>query len=168
MTKSFLIILLFFCMSCNAQSDEDKELQRDELTLRENIDTSKNQPEVTVKVDKKYDDEGNLIGYDSTYSYVYRSFDGDTINLNMDSVFSEFKPFMNRNFDIYGGDPFSGFFEKDSLFYKNFFDEDYFQNRFFESRKEFEEMFRRMDSLKNDFYHDKMLKPKEEKSDNEI
>jgi hypothetical protein len=178
MKKLFLIILLFSCVSCDAQSNErnisdealsDKELGDNKIP-NEAKDNSANEPEVNIKVDKKYDDEGNLIGYDSTYSYVYRSFDGDTMNLNMDSIFSGFKPFMKDNFDFYGGDPFSRFFQQDSVFYHNFFEDDYFQNRFLESRKEFEEMFRKMDSLKNDYYQESLPdRPKKgNKSDTEI
>lgn len=182
MKKMFLIILSFFCISCEAQSNEKKlsvgELVGKELNGELNEEKSAadasdkvaNEPEVNIKVDKKYDDDGNLIGYDSTYSYVYRSFNGDTMSLDMDSIFSGFQPFMRQNFDFYGGDPFSGFFERDSTFYHGFFDENYFQNRFLESRKQFEEMFRRMDSLKNDFYYEQLpeLKKEREKSSREI
>lgn len=151
--KNLLTILMtFFCVSCNGQRDEKPEAST--LILPDSGATPHN-PDIEVKVDKKYDEEGNLIGYDSTYSYTYRSFEGDTLFLDMDSLFNDFRLFFKEN--IGREDPFSLFFEKDSSSYHDCFREDFFHNRFPEREKEFEEMFRQMDSLKNNYFQQKRL-----------
>ena len=43
-------------------------------------------PQTSIKVDKKYDSKGNLIKYDSTYSYYYSNIK-DNKNLE-DSIFA--------------------------------------------------------------------------------
>ena len=65
------------------------------------IDTSKNEsPNESWNVNKRYDKDGNITQYDSSYSYSYSS-SGE--NLNIDSLISTFgmnnffsSPFGNR------------------------------------------------------------------------
>lgn len=58
---------------------------------------SKAQPDVRVKVQKEYDDQGNITRYDSTYSYSW-SGDGET-PCDIDSLFKGF----NRGFGFSPG-----------------------------------------------------------------
>jgi hypothetical protein len=58
---------------------------------------SKAKPDVRVKVQKEYDDQGNITRYDSTYSYSW-SGDGDT-PCDIDSLFKGF----NRGFGFSPG-----------------------------------------------------------------
>lgn len=157
MKISFLTILVLGgCLSCNAQSNEKPLKSEKPLAAEEKTDSTFKQPHVNIDVNKQYDDEGNLIGYDSTYTYVYQSFDGDSVHLNMDSVFNNFQPLFQQNFDFYSNNLMQGFFEKDSLFYHDFFNDSFFQKRFRMQSRDFEEMFRKMDSLKNRLYQEKL------------
>jgi len=112
-------------------------------------DTSK--PDVKIKVNKQYDDKGNLIRYDSAYSYIYSSpgmrFDK---SISPDSVYGIFgNPFFNIYRSLLDTNMNSIFFN-DSLYKYDFFNRDYFSRRFQLNMKRFENMFRQMDSLKQD------------------
>ncbi len=76
-------------------------------------DSLKNQPKIDVKVNRKYDEHGNLVQFDSTYSYVSSS-DGNTVIMDMDSMMNgeNFQQFFNHPFM---NDPFGNNFFNDSL-----------------------------------------------------
>lgn len=58
-----------------------------------------NSPQTDVKVNKEYDENGNLIRYDSTYTYFYSS-DGEPFNFDMnDSLFIKDRFFSNGLFN---------------------------------------------------------------------
>jgi len=114
-------------------------------------DTLKNNPKIDIKVNKEYDDNGNVIRYDSSYTYIYTHPSGKTEELNIDSIFGSFKPFMfNRGFDLMK-DPFNRFFEEDTFYQRHFFDDDFFMQQFENEMFRFEEMMKEMDSLRNIF-----------------
>ena len=107
------------------------------------IDTTKiDSPNETWNVNKSYDKDGNIIQYDSSYSYSYSS-TGEY--LNIDSLISSFG--MN-NF-------FSSPFEIDSTF--NFFTQ---RNQMIEDV--FKE-FIQIDSFFNDFFDNNFPQPKTRK-----
>jgi len=58
-----------------------------------------NQPKVDIKVNKQFDEKGNLIQYDSTYSIIYSSPNTaiQFFNFDNDSLFSDFKNSMDIN-----------------------------------------------------------------------
>ncbi|MFP4025279.1 MAG: hypothetical protein ACLFVR_12210 [Thiohalospira sp.] len=117
-------------------------------------DTLKTNPKIDIKVNKEFDDDGNIIRYDSTYSYIYTYPNGKQESINIDSLFQSFQPyFFNRSFDLMQ-DPFKHFFERDSFYERHFFDHDYFMQQFEQERFKFEEMMKRMDSLRNEFLKD--------------
>ena len=52
-------------------------------------------PKIDIKVNKEYDDdEGYVIRYDSTYSYIYTYLDENQENIDIDSLFQRFKPYF--------------------------------------------------------------------------
>ena len=107
------------------------------------IDTSKNKsPNESWNVNKRYDKDGNITQYDSSYSYSYST---TVENLNIDSLISTFG--MN-NF-------FSNPFEIDSTF--NFFNQ---RSRMIEDV--FKE-FIQIDSFFYDLFNDNFSKPKQKK-----
>jgi hypothetical protein len=63
--------------SCNGQPSDKTVVPKKE-----------NKPDIRYKVDKKYDSKGNIIRYDSSYSYSYRSRGGGL----SDSIFNSFAP----------------------------------------------------------------------------
>lgn len=117
--KRFALTLIvpLFMTSCTYSQNNKKEQS-----------ASGNQPKIKIKVNKQYDDKGNVIGYDSIYSYSYsdslNSDNHDTTVLhsfnfpngqipgnfnyhfNLDSIFKN-DPFLNG--DGFNNDPFSDF-----------------------------------------------------------
>lgn len=118
-----------------------------------------NMPETSIKVNKEYDKDSNLVRYDSTYTYYYSG---------TDTVFSSnFLDEFKRNFYLqhsYSLNPLlNGPFINDSLFKSNFYkkEEDYFTEHVKKSIKEMMKVFDDMESLDKDVFSDKI--PEENK-----
>ncbi len=113
-------------------------------------DTKENKPNETIIVDKKYDENGNLIKYDSAYTYYYSNVKDDT--LLMDSLFNHFRFQFNQKF-LFSEDPFfKDFFFQDSLLNYGFYTKDLFLNRFKNNQNTMDKLFFDMDSIKNLFF----------------
>lgn len=119
----FLLIslVLFSFVSQNKNSD---------IYVPDNEDSlMKNQPKVDVKVNKKYDENGNLIQYDSSYSVIYSSPGTDIQfnNMDSDSLMAMMRKHMKMN-NLFDNDPF---FDNSSGFgfnHNEFFNMDPFEN----------------------------------------
>jgi hypothetical protein len=111
-------------------------------------------PKADIRVNKAYDDKGNLISYDSTYVWSYSNHTGDSVNIDVDSVMQEFWPFMNSR--MQDGTPYleDQWWGYDSLFYDAFLNHDYFMSRWKENRKAMDRMIREMDSVKGLFFRE--------------
>lgn len=106
-------------------------------------------PRVTVEVNRQYDENGNLIAFDSTYTSIYPGQAADPAF--MDSVFRDFKG-RSRTWYPFLNDPgFEDLFMQDSLRPADFFHDDYFRKRFDLNERYMERMMTRMDSVKNAF-----------------
>jgi hypothetical protein len=144
----FILALLVISLnSCNAQQGNKKEL--------------KNEPKTSVKVNKTYDKNGNLIGYDSTYSYVYSSMTNDS--LMADSALTQFKQMFNQKYFFSNRPFFDEMFFNDSLMNNEFLKPDFFQNQFMQNMGSMDELFMQMDSIKNSFYKDYYQVPQNKK-----
>ena len=158
LTKKFLVLLFVISLTgilINVNAQRRKKTS-DSIKIQKVTpgDTIKgNNPKIRIKVNKKYDKNGNIIRYDSSYTYVYISPDGKSIQLNADSVFHGFKPYFYDNFPKIMKKPFGDFFENDSLFRYNFFDDSLFEKMFNEEYLEFKKMIKRMDSLKSGYIY---------------
>ncbi len=105
-----------------------------------------NKPKVDIKVNKEYDENGNIIRYDSTYTYFY-SGNGeipDSISFNFNfpgnSLFID--PFFDRGFNLpLTFDDFFGFDNKD------FFDDSFFHDFNAGYDKLIEDLRNKLDSL---------------------
>lgn len=83
-TIAFSFILSIIITSCSFSQSNEKQLN-----------ANGNQPKINFKVNKQYDDKGNVIGYDSTYSYSF----SDSINsLNHDTAIFRSYSFPNGQF----------------------------------------------------------------------
>ncbi len=119
------------------------------------IDTTQmdgNKPKIRIKVNKIYDENGNVVGYDSTYAWSWSNEETDTVfNINPDSLFNRFRPYFDEHF-LHIPDPFTNGFFNDSSLYFDFFNNEHFfdtwQDELFHFKKEIE----RMDSLKQQFF----------------
>lgn len=115
-------------------------------TLTANRDT----PQVDVRVNKQFDEHGNLIAYDSSYTSVYQSRSGDAAF--MDSVLRDFMPGFGTRYPFLTDPGFHSLFFPDSSFHRDFFHNDFFQRRMEMNQQYMRRMMEQMDSLKNQHF----------------
>jgi hypothetical protein len=161
-----LVMMMFITLlatGCNGQQESgsvEKNVQKDNKK-------ELNQPQVSWDVKKETDENGNVIRYDSTYTWSYTNIDGDTMVVGADSLMRSFHSYFNENFPPIWNRSFAQPLWNDSLFYRDFYRDDYFHNRWQQDYFEMDKMFRRMDSLRNQFLYDNypglLMPPKEEK-----
>ncbi|WP_299781381.1 hypothetical protein [uncultured Formosa sp.] len=118
MKKYVLITLVaLLAISCNGQNDK---AENNEAKI----------PKGTWKVDKEFDNNGNLIKYDSIYSWSSH----DTIkNLSLkeqDRLMQRFRSKFFNDFSDLNHQEFEDIFTQDSLFSKHFFNDDFFESHF--------------------------------------
>ncbi|MFC2105021.1 hypothetical protein ACFLS4_06700 [Bacteroidota bacterium] len=134
----YAILLSLIFTSCNGQ--ENKDIKK----YFEN-----NEPQTDIKVNKEYDENGNLIKYDSTYSYYYSTVENDP--LLRDSIFNEFRISFNEMYHFSEDPFFDNLFFQDTLLDFDFYSKDFFMNRFQNNRNRMNQLFLEMDSIKNLF-----------------
>jgi len=142
-----VIALSVALISCNGQTKKEKSSGGD----------PSGNPQTSIKVDKKYDSNGNLIKYDSTYSYYYSNIQNKE-NL-MDSVFNNFKSEFNQKYFFSRNPYFDDLFFQDSLLKYDFYRKDFFINRFRNNIRMMDSLFWGMDSLKNSFFNKQFIIP---------
>lgn len=153
--RSSLLILLvtasIVIASCHEKTNgqDNRNFQKDQASVAQD---SLNKPKVDIKVNRRYDEKGNLIGFDSTYSSFYSNIKGDTSR--MDSLMSRFDRYYNRNHSSFFDSQFNSLFFTDSLLYPDFFHKDFFMKRYEMNDDYLKSMMHRMDSIKNRFYWD--------------
>ncbi len=136
-----MFVSLFILSACsNGQIYPKKSVKKDSLF----------KPETNVKVNKEYDDEGNLIRYDSTYTSFYSNIEKN--NTLADSIFNNFKLDFKSQFPFSDKSYFNDLFFIDSLLKYDFYKHDFFNQRFNMNRSGIEDLFREMDSIKNKYY----------------
>lgn len=130
--------------------------------------TGKNNPQIDIKVNKKYDEKGNLIQYDSSYTYFWSNReDIDT------SILSDFR---NNKFFLFDNDSdLFDFFSYPRLHspFKSFFDDDYdlfsfnfdFNKEFEKMRKMQEEIFKQHEQILRKFMQPPILIPAPDDND---
>ena len=141
------IALSFTLLGCNGQTGKQNG---------DSVNKGTN-PQTSIKVDKKYDSKGNLINYDSTYSYYYSNIK-DNKGLE-DSIFANFKNQFNNKYFFSTNPYFNDFFFQDSLLKYDFYRKDFFINRFRNNMRMMDSLFWGMDSLKNSFFNKPSLIP---------
>ena len=158
--KKITIILLsiFTLISCTAQ--EKKELEKKQTE----ISKEKNKPKIDYKVNKEYDENGNLIRLDSTYTYYYSNIDKDA--LMKDSIFKKFNEHFNRK-NPFDNSIVEEFFEDADFTEEDFFKEDFFRGNLKRNQEMMNKMMQRMDSLKNKFFIEQFPLKEEEKKKKE-
>jgi len=137
------ITVLFAGNCCNGQ-----------IKLKESENSEKsNLPKTDIKVNKQYDEHGNLIKYDSTYSYSYSNFEND--NILGDSIFDNFNRNFNHRFFFSEIPFFDDKFFHDSLF-DNDFEKGFFINPFFDPDR-MNKLFWDLDSLNGNLFKDSIM-----------
>jgi hypothetical protein len=126
MKKYILLIMTFFLtISCSGQKNETKKAatQKGEKNIVE-------EPKGNWKVDKEFDEKGNLIRYDSVYSWSSKDQYNNLSLSERDSLLQSLKSRFFTNFSGFKHQGFDDVFSKDSLFSKHFFNDDFFGSDF--------------------------------------
>jgi hypothetical protein len=145
-----LLVIIVFMFDCKGQTS--KETGGRKQALQNITQKNKTNPEVKVRVNNTYDDKGNIVRYDSVYSYVYRYPNGKVMERNADSVIQEFQRTISEDFSSrFNQDFYNNLFPNDSTLSLNFPDKDYFSRQFRNESEQFERMMNELDSIKNDF-----------------
>ncbi|HEY9007675.1 hypothetical protein [Ohtaekwangia sp.] len=146
----FLVVLML--SSCHEKSNG--QVSENHTTAKDSI-----KPKVNIQVNRHYDDKGNVIGFDSTYSSYYSNIPGDTAR--MDSLMHGFDRYFNQQHSSFFRNEFNPLFFNDSLRYPDFFHNDFFLKRYELNDAYMRNMMQRMDSIKNQFYREQSKSLKE-------
>jgi len=151
-----LLVLLLFLSSCREKTpiQQPKEKNRISSAATDSLD----KPKVNIKVNKRYDDKGNVIEFDSTYTSLYSNIQGDTAK--MDSLMGGFDRYFKRDHSLFFDNQFNSLFFNDSTRYPDFFHDDFFMKRYELNDHYLRDMMGRMDSIKNHFYYERSKREK--------
>lgn len=141
-----LLIIPLLLSSCHEKTSGQNPEKKSTAIANDSL----NKPKVNIQVNKHYDDKGNVIGFDSTYTSFYSNVQGDTAR--MDSLMTSFDRYFNRDHSLFFRNQFNSLFFNDSLRYPDFFHNDFFMKRYELNDQYLRDMMNRMDSIKNRFY----------------
>lgn len=147
MVKS--LFALFFLVGISSCSGQEKRVISKADTNKDSI----SKPQVTYRVNKKFDDKGNMISYDSSYVWSYSS-DGIRHNTESDSIIKVFRKHFDSSFPSAFSNSFGVPVRNDSFFYRDFASPDYFMQKWKQHYLNMENMMRRIDTLRNSFIAD--------------
>jgi len=160
MKKNILILMsALVSVSCNGQKKESEK-----VITKEKLESIGEQPKGSWRVDKEFDENGNLIRYDSIYSW---SSNGDIDNLTSfgrDSLLQSLKSKFFTNFSTFENQGFEDVFAQDSLFSKRYFNDDFFESNFGKDFMDIDKIREQMMERQKQFlkkYHSEFIKPKE-------
>ncbi|MBL0739971.1 hypothetical protein [Chryseolinea lacunae] len=139
-----IAIVTLLLSSCNGNDS------RQAAELKKHPADSLAKPKVDIKVNRRYDEKGNMIGFDSTYTSYYSNISGDTAR--MDSLMGSFDRYFRADHSSFFRNQFDPLFFTDSTRYPDFFHDDFFMRRYELNDPYFRNMMRDMDSIKNSFY----------------
>lgn len=141
MKKVILVLwVAISVMSCNAQ--EDKE------AAEQTAEPSKG----TWKVNKEFDEFGNMIRYDSIYSWSSSDDLAGMTATDRDSLLHSFQSKFYRHFSATDPQRFEHLFEPDSLFHERFFNEDFFDSDFGKDFMDIDRVKKRMEAMEKAFF----------------
>lgn len=139
----FALLLGTMISGCNAQ---DKGGSGNAIQDKDTSVTVK--PKATWKVDKEVDENGNIIKYDSVYSYSYSNMDSIPFTMDLDSIMKGIPFFSHGNLSSIMQDQDLGhIFDRDSLIQGNRFFEEFFERQRNGDFSEMKQLMQQMDSL---------------------
>jgi len=141
------LAVALFAYGCNAQSQSGKETDKSEVKK-----DGQNEPKESWTVKKEMDENGNVIGYDSTYTWSYSTANGDSLTLNADSVFQSIQSFFGNDMSQVWDKSLMDPMMRDSLLPRELFSNNYFEKRWKDDYFDMDKMFQEMDSLRNRFF----------------
>ena len=143
------VLLLSGCHWKNPMHKPSHSAVKNEITARDTLI----KPDVKINVNKQYDDKGNIVRFDSSYSCIYSSRGSGNMQMNTDSVYTHFRSFFHHNYKGLSDPWHDNVTGSDSLFRHDFLSNDYFMKRFELNQRMFDNVFRQMDSLKKHQMH---------------
>ncbi len=102
-------------------------------------------PDIRVKVNKQYDSKGNVISYDSSYTYSYSDFGNKSFNI--DTLYNQFRTAIGFNIPNFLSQPFDNNSFNDLSMDFNPFNSDFFRNKAGLDTLALKNLFEQMDSL---------------------
>ena len=154
----FMVSLL--SVSCNGQKNETKKAE-----TKESEGNVVEQPKGTWKVDKEFDENGNLIRYDSIYSWSSNNKFDNLSSVDRDSLMQSFKSRFFTNYSEFENQGFEDVFSQDSLFSKRFFNDDFFGSDFGNDFMDIDKIRQKMIARQKKFlekYQSEFIKPEDE------
>ncbi|MGB6152152.1 MAG: hypothetical protein WBG48_09180 [Pricia sp.] len=143
---AMLSLVAILTTSCKGQEKKENEnLQKD------NPEQMAEQPKGTWKVDKEFDENGNLIRYDSIYSWSSTDNFEDLAQKNPDSLIQSLQSKFYRNFRGFDDQRFGDLFADDSLFTRRFFNDDFFDSEFGDDFMDIDRIHERMEAMQRKF-----------------
>jgi len=139
--------------------------QKNDIIKEENKINLNEEPKGTWKVEKAFDENGNLIRFDSIYSW---SSDDNYKNLSLlerDSLMQSLKSRFFTDFSEFSNQGYEEVFSKDSLFTKRFFNDDFFGSDFGSDFMDIDKIREEMIARQKDFlekYQSAFIKPEDE------
>ncbi|MEA1785121.1 hypothetical protein U1E44_03385 [Arenibacter sp. GZD96] len=138
---------LLLSTGCNSQ---EKQNQADEKEHKRTVSAA---PKGAWKVNKEYDEAGNMVRYDSVYSWSTGTDLDHLASMDRDSILKSIQSKLRRNFSQFDfeGEGFGDFFHQDSLFSNRFFDENFFKSDFGQDVMDIHKIQERMEALQKQF-----------------
>ena len=147
-------------VSCNGQKNETKKGE-----TKESEGNVVEQPKGTWKVDREFDENGNLIRYDSIYSWSSNGKFDNLSSIDRDSLMQSFKSRFFTNYSGFENQGFGDVFSQDSLFSKRFFNDDFFGSDFANDFMDIDKLRQQMITRQKKFlekYQSEFIKPEDE------
>jgi hypothetical protein len=133
-------------MSFSSKNSSDLETQNDSLI----------KPKGSWKVNKEVDESGNIVRYDSIYSW---SSSGNIKDMGNDSIFNQMHSMIQKRFSMLQSPRLNGFTEQDSIM-KQFFSDDFFKDDFFSNGMpsgfpNMDDIMKQMKAMQQNFFNDR-------------
>ncbi|MEQ3498130.1 hypothetical protein ABMY20_00055 [Tenacibaculum sp. SSH1-16] len=147
------MVLALLTISCNGQKHRQKE----------SVERIEKQPKGSWKVDKEFDENGNLIRYDSIYTWSLNNNETNLSSIDRDSLLKSFKSKFFTNFSEFQAQGFEDVFSEDSLFSKHYFSNDFFKSNFGREFMEIDKIIKQMEDKQKKFlekYQSEFINPK--------
>lgn len=141
-----LSLVAILATSCNAQDKKERQIEQNK-SISKIV-----KPKGNWTVNKEVDENGNLIQYDSIYSWSSSSDNVKGIKRQqMDSVMQSFQSKFSQHFSSSMGNDFPEFFKKDSLFMEEFFSDNFFGNDFGNGIPDMKSIREKMQAMQQQF-----------------
>lgn len=141
-----LLMAAVLTLSCDAQEKDSADTLK-----KEDKQTVAGQPKGEWKVNKEFDEAGNLIRYDSIYSWSSGNDLDELSLLDRDSTLRSLRSRFYREFSRIDEQEFGDLFSADSIFSKRFFNDDFFDSEFGRDFMDIDRIRERMERLQQEF-----------------